>query len=116
MSQKAHTATAIFTTTSCVIGGANKAVSEKPIYLAVHLYKVLFCAIEEGFGYTLKEKIERLHKSFPDVSFIFIYHTTKSGKFKGVNSHAHEVDVIIQVEKGVASSTGRFSAGGRLEM
>lgn len=126
-------------------------------YLAAHHGKVLFCAIEEGFGYTLKEKIERLkadhpnlfltdrvpdnlgdyqfvfidsvskagmdiseidrlHKSFPQVSFIFIYHTTKEGKFKGVNSHAHEVDVIIQVEKGVASSTGRFSAGGRLEM
>lgn len=126
-------------------------------YLAVHHGKVLYCAIEEGFGYTLKEKIERLkadhpnlfltdqvpenlgdynfvfidsvskagmditeidrlHKSFPQVSFIFIYHTTKEGKFKGVNSHAHEVDVIIQVEKGVASSTGRFSAGGRLEI
>jgi hypothetical protein len=126
-------------------------------YLAAHHGKVLYCAIEEGFGYTLKEKIERLkadhpnlfltdrvpenlgdyqfvfidsvskagmditeidrlHKSFPEVSFIFIYHTTKEGKFKGVNSHAHEVDVIIQVEKGVASSTGRFSAGGRLEM
>jgi hypothetical protein len=126
-------------------------------YLAAHHGKVLFCAIEEGFGYTLKEKIERLkadhpnlfltdrvpenlgdyqfvfidsvskagmditeidrlHKSFPEVSFIFIYHTTKEGKFKGVNSHAHEVDVIIQVDKGVASSTGRFSAGGRLEM
>lgn len=126
-------------------------------YLAAHHGKVLFCAIEEGFGYTLKEKIERLkadhpnlfltdrvpdnlgdyqfvfidsvskagmdiseidrlHKSFPEVSFIFIYHTTKEGKFKGVNSHAHEVDVIIQVEKGVATATGRFSAGGRLEM
>jgi hypothetical protein len=126
-------------------------------YLAAHHGKVLFCAIEEGFGYTLKEKIERLkadhpnlfltdrvpdnlgdyqfvfidsvskagmditeidrlHKSFPEVSFIFIYHTTKEGKFKGVNSHAHEVDVIIQVDKGVANSTGRFSAGGSLEM
>ncbi len=126
-------------------------------YLATNHGKVLFCAIEEGFGYTLKEKIERLkadhpnlfltdrvpdnlgdyqfvfidsvskagmditeidrlHKSFPEVSFIFIYHTTKEGKFKGVNSHAHEVDVIIQVDKGVASSTGRFSTGGRLEM
>jgi hypothetical protein len=49
------------------------------------------------------------------VSFIFIYHTTKEGKFKGVNSHAHEVVVIIQVDKGVASSTGRFSAGGKCE-
>jgi hypothetical protein len=77
---------------------------------------VRYCAIEEGFVYSHKEKIDRLHKSFPQVSFIFIYHTTKEGKFRGVNSHAHKEDVIIQVEKGVASSTGRFSAGWRLEM
>jgi deoxyadenosine/deoxycytidine kinase len=125
-------------------------------YLATHHGKVLYCAIEEGFGYTLKEKIERLkahhsnlyitdrvpenlndfhfvfidsvskagmdvndidslRKMHPEVSFIFIYHTTKEGKFKGVNEHAHEVDVIIQVEKGKASSTGRFNAGGSME-
>jgi hypothetical protein len=122
-------------------------------YLASHHGKVLYCAIEEGFGYTLKEKIERLkahhanlyitdrvpenlshyqfvfidsvskagmdvedidrlRKLHPETSFIFIYHTTKEGKFKGVNSHAHEVDVIIQVDKGQATSTGRFNAGG----
>jgi deoxyadenosine/deoxycytidine kinase len=125
-------------------------------YLAAHHGKVLFCAIEEGFGYTLKEKIERLkahhpnlyitdrvpenlndfnfvfidsvskagmdindidalRKMHPEVSFIFIYHTTKEGKFKGVNEHAHEVDVIVQVEKGKATSTGRFNAGGSME-
>ena len=126
-------------------------------YLAAHHGKVLYCAIEEGFGYTLKEKIQRLgaqhsnlfitdrvpenlsdfnfvfidsvskagmdvnaidklRKMHPDQSFIFIYHTTKEGNFKGVNEHAHEVDVIIQVEKGKASSTGRFSAGGVMEI
>jgi hypothetical protein len=126
-------------------------------YLASHHGKVIYCAIEEGFGYTLKEKIERLkahhsnlfitdrvpenlndfqfvfidsvskagmdvnaidqlRKMHPDTSFIFIYHTTKEGKFKGVNEHAHEVDVIIQVDKGKASSTGRFSAGGVMEI
>lgn len=125
-------------------------------YLATHHGKVLYCAIEEGFGYTLKEKIERLkahhsnlyitdrvpenlndfnfvfidsvskagmdvndidalRKMHPEVSFIFIYHTTKEGKFKGVNEHAHEVDVIVQVEKGKATSTGRFNAGGSME-
>jgi hypothetical protein len=52
----------------------------------------------------------------PEVSFIFIYHTTKEGKFKGVNEHAHEVDVIVQVEKGKATSTGRFNAGGVMEI
>jgi len=122
-------------------------------YLASLHGKVLYCAIEEGFGYTLKEKVERLkahhsnlyitdrvpenqndfqfvfidsvskagmdvnaidqlRKMHPDTSFIFIYHTTKEGHFKGVNEHAHEVDVIIQVEKGQAISTGRFNAGG----
>jgi len=118
MSREAHTATTIFTTISSVIGGVTKAVSAKPIYLSTHHNKMLYCAIEEGFGYTLKEKIERLkadhpnlfltdrvpenlgdyqfvfidsvskagmditeidrlHKSFPEVSFILIYHTTK---------------------------------------
>jgi hypothetical protein len=122
-------------------------------HLAANHGKVLYCAIEEGFGYTLKEKIERLkanhpnlyvtdrvpehldqfnfvfidsvskaglevsdmdemRKMNPNTSFIFIYHTTKEGKFRGVNAHAHEVDVIIEVEKGKASSTGRFNAGG----
>jgi hypothetical protein len=126
-------------------------------YLASHYGKVLYCAIEEGFGYTLKEKIERLkahhsnlyitdrvpenlndfnfvfidsvskagmdvnaidqlRKMHPDTSFIFIYHTTKEGNFKGVNEHAHEVDVIVQVEKGKATSTGRFNAGGSMEI
>lgn len=126
-------------------------------YLASHHGKVLYCAIEEGFGYTLKEKIERLkahhsnlyitdrvpenlndfqfvfidsvskagmdvnaidqlRKMHPDTSFIFIYHTTKEGNFKGVNEHAHEVDVIVQVDKGKATSTGRFNAGGSVEI
>ena len=126
-------------------------------YLAAHHGKVLFCAVEEGFGYTLKEKIERLkahhsnlyitdrvpenisdfdfvfidsvskagmdvndidqiRKLHPNTSFIFIYHTTKEGKFKGVNEHAHEVDVIVQVDKGKATSTGRFNAGGSLDI
>ena len=126
-------------------------------YLAVHHGKVLYCAIEEGFGYTLQEKIgrlkashprlfvtdrvpenpgkfdfvfidsvtkaglevedmEALRKSHPRTSFIFIYHTTKEGRFKGSNTHAHEVDVIIQVEKGVAKGNGRFGVGGEVEV
>lgn len=124
-------------------------------HLAEHHGKVLFCAVEEGFGYTLKEKIERLNashpnlyitdrvpgdvsmyqfvfidsvskagidipdiellrKQHPETSFIFIYHTTKEGRFKGTNTHAHEVDVIIEVAKGEVKAMGRFNAGGRL--
>jgi predicted ATP-dependent serine protease len=126
-------------------------------YLAQHHGKVLYCAIEEGFGYTLQEKVNRLkashprlfvtdrvpqnpssfdfvfidsvskagleveemetlRKAHPRTSFIFIYHTTKEGRFKGSNTHAHEVDVIIQVEQGVAKGTGRFGVGGEVRV
>jgi predicted ATP-dependent serine protease len=108
-------------------------------HLAARHGKVLYCAIEEGFGYTLKEKMERLKADHPRlfvtdhipqqlqpydfvfidslskagidipelnelrarhprIAFIFLYHTTKEGRFKGANTHAHEVDVIIQVD------------------
>jgi len=118
-------------------------------HLAQHHGKVLFCPIEEGYGYTLQEKIDRLgashpnlfiaeqvpedlsefdfvfidsvskagmeiaditalHKKFPRTAFIFIYHSTKEGKFRGGNEHAHEVDVIIEVVDGEASAVGRF--------
>jgi hypothetical protein len=60
--------------------------------------------------------IDQLRKMNPDTSFIFICHTTKEGKFKGVSEHAHEVDVIVQPCKGKATSTGRFNAGGSMEI
>ena len=60
--------------------------------------------------------IDQLRIMHPDTSFIFIYHTTKEGNFKGVNEHAHEVDVIVQVDEGKATSTGRFNAVGSMEI
>lgn len=124
-------------------------------YLAKNHGNVLYCAIEEGFGYTLKEKITRLNavhprlhvsdivdadikpydfifidsvskaqidvkditalkKKHPRKSFIFIYHTTKQGNFKGGNEHAHEVDVIVKIENGIAIASGRFGVGGEI--
>jgi hypothetical protein len=126
-------------------------------YLAQHHGKVLYCAIEEKFGYTLKEKVERLHatdsnlfvsetvpenlsdydfvfidsvsragfdmdylrqlrQDNPKTSFIFIYHTTKEGNFRGKNENAHEVDVIIEVADGKAKGNGRFGIGGMVEV
>jgi hypothetical protein len=49
---------------------------------------------------TGNKRNEALRKAHLRTSFIFIYHTTKEGRFKGSNTHAHEVDVIIQVEQG----------------
>jgi len=122
-------------------------------HLAENHGKVLYCAIEEKFGYTLKEKIERLQASHPNLfvsetipddlskydfvfidsvsraglnmdtirnlrhenprtAFIFIYHTTKEGNFRGKNENAHEVDVIVEVADGKAIGNGRFGIGG----
>ena len=117
-----------------------------------HHGEVLYVAFEEGYGYTLKEKITRigaihprlhfseelpgklgsydfvfidsvsragmeledmieLKNKYPRTSFIFIFHATKDGKFKGGNELAHEVDVIIEVENGMARGKGRFGNG-----
>jgi hypothetical protein len=125
-------------------------------HLAENHGKVLYCAIEEKFGYTLKEKIERLQASHPNLfvsetipddlskydfvfidsvsraglnmdtirnlrhdnprtAFIFIYHTTKEGNFRGKNENAHEVDVIVEVADGKATGNGRFGIGGKLK-
>jgi len=126
-------------------------------YLAENHGKVLYVAIEEGFGYTLKEKFERLgaihpnliiaeklpedlspyqfvfidsvskaglssqeltrlRKENPQTAFIFIFHTTKEGNFRGKQDFAHDVDVIIEVENGVAKANGRFGIGGRIDI
>jgi len=126
-------------------------------HLAENHGKVLYVAIEEGFGYTLKEKFERLgaihpnlviaeklpedltpyqfvfidsvskaglssqeltrlRKQNPKTAFVFIFHTTKEGNFRGKQDFAHDVDVIIEVENGVAKANGRFGVGGRMEV
>ncbi|MCX6257954.1 MAG: hypothetical protein NTW49_08695 [Bacteroidia bacterium] len=120
---------------------------------AKHHGKVLYFAIEEKFGYTLKEKVEglraidpnlyvseeipdnlsaydyvfidsvsracfdldnlrQLRQDNPSTSFIFIYHTTKDGYFRGKNVNAHEVDIIVEVADKKAKGYGRFGIGG----
>jgi hypothetical protein len=126
-------------------------------YLAQHHGKVLYCAIEEKFGYTLKEKVERLHAIDPNLyvsetvpedlsdynfvfidsvsradlqmddllklrndnsktAFVFIFHSTKNGNFKGMNQFAHDVDVIVKTENGKAVGNGRFGLGGSINV
>jgi hypothetical protein len=126
-------------------------------YLAENHGKVLYVAIEEGFGYTLKEKFERLgaihpnliiaeklpddltpyhfvfidsvskarltshdltklRKENPKTAFVFIFHTTKEGNFRGQQDFAHDVDVIIEVENGVAKANGRFGVGNKIDI
>lgn len=120
-------------------------------YLAENHGNTLYVAIEEGFGYTLKDKIQRvgatssqlsfaaempknldgldfvfidsisrggleiedlikLQEQYPRVGFIYIFHTTKDGRFRGGNHYAHEVDVIVEVSPEEINATGRFGA------
>jgi len=112
--------------------------------------KVLFVAIEEKFGYTLQEKLQRVNAihpnlfisetipddlssfdfvfidsisragltdsnlesmkaKYPKTAFVFIFHSTKGGNYRGTQTFAHNQDVIVEVNAGIAKAKGRFA-------
>jgi hypothetical protein len=113
------------------------------------LGRVKYCALEEGFSLTLKDKLVRmganvpnlyfsedvgdvgsfkfvvidsvsegkfdadqlkaLTRQYPKIGFIYVFHATKGGNFRGGQQFAHDVDVIIRVDEGVAYAQGRFA-------
>lgn len=63
------------------------------------------------------EDLEMLKDENPQVSFIYIFQTTKQGAFRGENGYQHDVDVVIEVlEKGQAVQYGRFNQGGEMNI
>jgi hypothetical protein len=63
------------------------------------------------------EDLNRLRALNPTKSFIFVFQSTKDGKFRGANSFQHDVDVVIEVpEKGKAIQMGRFNQGGEINI
>lgn len=63
------------------------------------------------------EDLNGLKKIYPTKSFVFIFQTTKNGKFRGANTFQHDVDVVIEVpERGKAVQMGRFNQGGQIEI
>jgi hypothetical protein len=61
------------------------------------------------------DDLNRLRVFNPTKSFIFIFQSTKEGKFRGANTFQHDVDVVIEVpEKGKAIQMGRFNQGGEI--
>jgi len=44
-------------------------------------------------------------------AFIFIFHSTKSGDFRGGQENAHDVDCLIEVADGIATGKGWFGVG-----
>ncbi|MES2565496.1 MAG: hypothetical protein V4565_01440 [Bacteroidota bacterium] len=85
-------------------------------YLPEDLSKYQFIILDSVNKLGLSPKdLEDLKKNNPGKSFIFIFQTTKDGKFKGANSYQHDVDVVIEVpERGRATQFGRFNQGGEM--
>lgn len=87
-------------------------------YLPEDLSKYQFIILDSVNKLELSPKdLENLKRNNPGKSFIFVFQTTKDGKFRGANSYQHDVDVVIEVpEKGKATQFGRFNAGGEMNI
>jgi hypothetical protein len=79
-------------------------------------YDFIFLDSVNKLGLT-PEDLNRLKQVNPTKSFIFIFQSTKDGKFRGANTFQHDVDVVIEVpEKGKAVQMGRFNQGGTIDI
>ena len=62
------------------------------------------------------DDLRKLIAANPNKAFIFVFHSTKEGSFRGQQTFQHDVDIIIKVEKGVAKAFGRFNQGGEMRI
>lgn len=77
-------------------------------------YDFIFLDSVTKLGYTPQD-LTKLKALNPSKSFIFIFQSTKDGKFRGENTFQHDVDVVIEVpERGKAVQIGRFNQGGEI--
>jgi hypothetical protein len=52
----------------------------------------------------------------PKTSIIGIFHATKDGKFRGGQTFAHDVDVLMRVDNGVVYAQGRYAPQGEMRI
>jgi hypothetical protein len=100
----------------------DKAVAHPNLFVASVLpndlspYDFVFLDSVTKLGYS-PEDLTKLKHQYPSKSFIFIFQSTKDGKFRGENTFQHDVDVVIEVpEKGKAIQMGRFNQGGEIHI
>lgn len=100
----------------------DKDVSDENLFVADNLpkeldeYKFVFLDSVNKLGLTPQE-LTKLKMDNPGVSFIYVFQSTKEGKFRGTNEFQHDVDVVIEVpEKGIAIQNGRFNQGGEMRI
>ena len=72
-------------------------------------HKFLFIDSVNDSGFT-QEQLRELVKNRPDLFIVLIFQATKEGRFKGGKEWEHDVDVVITIEAGQASTTkNRFA-------
>lgn len=79
-------------------------------------YKFVFFDSVTRLGLT-PEDLARYEKTYPGISFIYVFQVRKDGVFRGRNDFQHDVDVVIEVpEKGKAIQSGRYNQGGEMDI
>jgi hypothetical protein len=62
------------------------------------------------------QDIEDFKNAFPGTALITIHQATKDGNFRGSQEYAHNCDIVISVEAGIATQEGRFAAPAALKV
>jgi hypothetical protein len=62
------------------------------------------------------DDVEEIKAENPKTAFITIQQATKDGKFRGSQEFAHNCDMVIRVEAGVAHHQGRFQEGTEMQI
>jgi len=79
--------------------------------IANNLSQYRFIFIDSlNFAKITVEQLEQLKSEYPAICFIAILQSTKGGNFRGSQEYAHNCDVIITIENGIATQKGRFQA------
>lgn len=62
------------------------------------------------------EQIEDIKNQNPQLSIITIQQATKDGNYKGDTAYAHNCDVVVVVDQGMATQRGRFNEEATMEV
>ena len=62
------------------------------------------------------DEMEELKNQNKNISFVTIKQVTKDGKFRGSQEYAHNCDIIISIDDGIASQKGRYNPAAEMEV
>jgi Fe-S cluster assembly ATPase SufC len=76
-------------------------------------FDIIFLDSVSSMGLTAED----LRNFQPNKSFVYVFHTTKDGQFRGENTFSHDVDTVIKVEDMTANTEkNRFGASGTIRV